>query len=218
MSKILLLGDSIIDNQIYLNPTELSTDQAIANVFNKDEVVMEAVDGYVIRDVIEHINQIDDPESYDHVILSVGGNDVLYCLNRLDAGLNDDRPQMQTKLQAIASFSEYLNDFHEQYDELIRHIRYKFIKANITVFTIYEGNLQEVHYQPDVFDFSRVGIAIFNDSILRIAIAHKLHVLELRDIFTNSSFYANPIEPSAKGSQQIAERLHHALAVASLYV
>lgn len=79
--RILLLGDSILDNRVYV-----SSGQSVADLLQKAtlepgyEVGLFAVDGATIREVEAQINQL--PMEYNTaetiLVLSVGGNDFLY--------------------------------------------------------------------------------------------------------------------------------------------
>jgi hypothetical protein len=46
------------------------------------------------------------------------------------------------------------------------------------------------------------GLTVFNDCIVRAALAHGLPLLDLRSICTEEEDYANPIEPSARGGEK----------------
>ena len=46
------------------------------------------------------------------------------------------------------------------------------------------------------------GLTVFNDCIVRAALAYGLPLLDLRSICTEEEDYANPIEPSARGGEK----------------
>ena len=48
------------------------------------------------------------------------------------------------------------------------------------------------------------GLCLFNDCIIREAVARRLALIDLRLICDAPDDYANPIEPSAKGGDKIA--------------
>jgi hypothetical protein len=52
-----------------------------------------------------------------------------------------------------------------------------------------------------------VGLTVFNDVILRVAIERRLPVLDLRLICNEPADYANPIEPSGRGGEKIARAI-----------
>ena len=47
-------------------------------------------------------------------------------------------------------------------------------------------------------------MTVFNDCIIRAALAHGLPPLDLRFVCTEEDDYADPIEPSARGGGKIA--------------
>jgi hypothetical protein len=72
----------------------------------------------------------------------------------------------------------------------------------ITICTVYNGALE-----PERATIARVGLALFNDVILRTAIDLRPDVLELRSVCTERADYANPIEPSSQGGLKIARAI-----------
>ena len=75
MAVVNLLGDSIIDNKIYVGPHELSVTEHLYNLCD-DVINSIAVDGHTTKDVIH--NQLDLlPQYSTHQVLSIGGNDLL---------------------------------------------------------------------------------------------------------------------------------------------
>ena len=76
MKYVSLLGDSIIDNKVYVNPGELSVKEHLEDqsgyVFNQL-----AVDGHTTSDVIEHQLGKVNNKLTTHNVLSIGGNDLL---------------------------------------------------------------------------------------------------------------------------------------------
>ena len=75
MSVVSLLGDSIIDNKIYVRTGELSVKEHLEemseSMFNQI-----AVDGHTTKDVLNlQLDQL--PKICTHKVLSIGGNDLL---------------------------------------------------------------------------------------------------------------------------------------------
>jgi hypothetical protein len=54
-------------------------------------------------------------------------------------------------------------------------------------------------------------LCVFNDVILRVALQHRLGIIDLRLVCTEPADYANPIEPSSRGGQKIARAIGRAL-------
>ena len=57
---------------------------------------------------------------------------------------------------------------------------------------------------PDLQKVAVAALAVFNDCIVRAALAHRLPLLDLRFVCTEEGDYADPIEPSAQGGEKIA--------------
>ena len=74
--------------------------------------------------------------------------------------------------------------------------------------TIYNGRLE-----PEVARIAELGVALFNDVILRTAAKRNLDAIELRLICDEPADYANPIEPSGTGGLKIARAITRALGI-----
>jgi lysophospholipase L1-like esterase len=75
MSHVVLLGDSIFDNQVYVAPDPDVRHQLHARLGTAWDVTLQAVDGHVTADVKRQLQRV--PESATHLVISVGGNDAL---------------------------------------------------------------------------------------------------------------------------------------------
>ena len=75
MNKVTLLGDSIIDNKIYVEPDEFSVLEHLEHI-SDDEFLQIALDGattdHVLSSQLDHVSEDDT-----HIVLSIGGNDLL---------------------------------------------------------------------------------------------------------------------------------------------
>ena len=193
--KIVLLGDSVFDNKAYVGEGELDTIGRLREALPGHECVLLAVDGSVTEDVVEYqIPAI--PAGTDVVFVSSGGNDALRHADILDQGLSLDALQLVHDAQ---------QDFRRAYEEMI--LRLKSFGKPFAAFTIYSGCFPEESVQR----VATVAISIFNDVIYRAARAHGVRTIEIRDLFTVREDYANPIEPSTRGSRKIAEAIKRTL-------
>ena len=77
----------------------------------------------------------------------------------------------------------------------------------LVICTIYHGNFADPDYQQRVV----VALTIFNDVIIRVAVEHRLRVVDLRFVATLPADYANPIEPSASGGAKIGRAIVQAV-------
>ena len=81
MAVVNLLGDSIIDNKIYVGQHELSVSEHLHNLTD-DIINTLAIDGHTTKDVLNiQINKL--PSYSTHQVLSIGGNDLLQNISFL---------------------------------------------------------------------------------------------------------------------------------------
>ena len=86
MNRVVLFGDSIIDNKSYVSHGEFSVLEHLENISNY-EYIQVAYDGHTTFDVQNkqlHLSTIEKPS---HIVLSVGGNDLLQNLSYLSKGI-----------------------------------------------------------------------------------------------------------------------------------
>jgi hypothetical protein len=189
MSHLILLGDSIFDNAAYTDGGPDVVTQLNAALPAGWAASLLAVDGSTTDDIAGQAGCL--PADATHLVLSVGGNDALQ--------------QAHLLLTPAASTEEALGllaDLAEQFERDYRAAVQACLRPGLplTICTIYNGNFPDPAYQRLV----TTALAVFNDAILRTAIAHRLPVIDLRAICVNPEDYANPIEPSSVGGAKIA--------------
>jgi hypothetical protein len=194
MPHVILLGDSIFDNQVYVRPGEPAViDQLRTQLPAGWHATLRAVDGSVTAEVPQQLTGLTDLTP-THLVVSTGGNDALRYLHVLDE-------PVASVAQALARFAAIQDQFEQTYRRMLDAVlAYGLVTA---VCTIYNGNFPDARYQR----VATVGAALFDDVIVRLAVAHGLPVLELRLICTDAEDYANPIEPSARGGDRIARAI-----------
>ena len=191
-----LIGDSIIDNKVYVEEGELSVTEHLQHN-SSSNFTMIAVDGDTTEDVLE--NQLDNlKEPVSHIVLSIGGNDLLQNLHLLQ----DETSGMKF---ALEKSSELIGEIQENYTKILEHLSN--YDAKVLLCTVYEGDLKS-----DVMlaQFDKAGQAMLkmhNDTVYYLASKFEVDVLELRNIFTNKEDYANPIEPSHIGGEKLAKAI-----------
>jgi len=191
-----LLGDSIIDNKVYVGEGELSVTEHLQHN-SSSNITMIAVDGDTTEDVLK--NQLDNlKEPVSHIVLSIGGNDLLQNLHLLQ----DETSGMKF---ALEKSSELICEIQENYIKILEQLSQ--YDAKVLLCTVYEGDLES-----DVLlaDYDKAGQAILkmhNDTVYYLARKFDVDVLELRNIFTNKEDYANPIEPSHIGGEKLAKAI-----------
>jgi len=188
---VTLLGDSIFDNSSYTEgqPDVVAHLRSVLPAGWKATLL--AVDGSTTARLADQVGGI--PRDATCVVVSIGGNDVLY-----HAGLLDRR--VASTRDALLLFGELAAGFEADYRAALETV----LAAGkpTTVCTIYEGNLPEEQAAA-----ARVALMPFNDAILRVAFAFCLPVIDLRFICSTPSDYANPIEPSGSGGRKIAQAI-----------
>ena len=84
--QIALLGDSILDNALYVEPGQAVTDHLGQMLVARSGHCLLAVDGDTTRNVHAQLQRL--PDTSTHLVLSVGGNDALGCLPGLHTSAN----------------------------------------------------------------------------------------------------------------------------------
>ncbi|MEM0942638.1 MAG: SGNH/GDSL hydrolase family protein [Pseudomonadota bacterium] len=189
---LVLLGDSVLDNGVYVGEGEPSVSQQIQAALPGVSVEMRAIDGSMVADVVELLDRMPLPEAAP-VVLSVGGNNALDKIDLLGDPVED------TFAQAMIRFHGMRERFRQDYVRLLERLGGRPLLAA----TVYNPNFQgdEVDLQIP----AQGALTAFNDVIQQEVQARDGWMLELRGIFTAPSDYANPIEPSATGGAKLAD-------------
>jgi lysophospholipase L1-like esterase len=200
MKRLVLLGDSIIDNGAYVRPGEPDVARQLQERLPGATVVKRALDGAKVENVLR--DQLNDLASEDFIVLSVGGN------NALDhVGLLEQSSKVKY-LDALNTLWEIRKKFEAQYRRLMERIAEKQPDPNkVAVMTIYDPCFAGAGHPEEYQKAAEAAVSIFNDVIQREASCMGYTVMELRELFTDRGDYANPIEPSAHGGAKIAEAL-----------
>jgi lysophospholipase L1-like esterase len=189
MSHVVLLGDSIFDNRVYVAPEPDVRHQLQAHLGPGWSVTLLAVDGHVTADVgRRQLQQV--PKDTTHLVISVGGNDALRHASILGE-------QASSVAEAVERLARAQSTFAAAYSEMIDLVRQLGLPTSVC--TIYDANYPEPHRRLVV-----TALTLFNDVITRAAFSHGLPVIDLRLICREPSDYANPIEPSSQGGDKIA--------------
>jgi lysophospholipase L1-like esterase len=191
-----LLGDSIIDNKVYVEEGELSVTEHLQHN-SSSNFTMIAVDGDTTEDVLE--NQLDNlKEPVSHIVLSIGGNDLLQNLHLLQ----DETSGMKF---ALEKSSELIGEIQENYTKILEHLSQ--YDAKVLLCTVYEGDLESDVLLAEYDKAGQAMLKMHNDTVYYLASKFDVDVLELRNIFTNKEDYANPIEPSHIGGEKLAKAI-----------
>jgi len=189
MTHIVLLGDSIFDNAVYV----LDGEDVIHHIKRKIppswSATLLAVDGSVARDIPDQARGLLDDTT--HLFLSVGGNDALKNMYYLSM-------RAESVAQVMTIFSRLAIDFLNNYITAVKSLLET--RLPLTLCTIYKPNFQLAEQQT----VATSALTFWNDVIIQTAITYKLPIIELRQIFTSPADYANSIEPSAIGADKLS--------------
>jgi lysophospholipase L1-like esterase len=192
MNHLVLLGDSIFDNAPYVGGAPDVVRQVRQRLPDGWKATLRAVDGGTIGDVGEQLRLL--PTDATHLILSVGGNDALNNIGFLEA------PARSTA-EALLGLAEIAAEFERRYQGMLTEVlAYELPTA---ICTIYYPRFPDATLQR----IAVTGLTVFNDCIIRAAFVHGIPLLDLRFICTEEGDYANPIEPSARGGEKIANAI-----------
>ena len=188
---IVLIGDSIFDNGAYtLGDPDVVTH--LGRILPGHwRATSYAIDGATTAGVAAQLRHL--PADASHLVVSIGGNDVLQL-----AGLLTMR--VTSMIAALETFAPHVDRFRHDYRATIDRVVAK--ERPTFVCTIYNGRLDR-----PVATAARIALAMFNDAIQRTANELGLFVIELRDVCDTAADYANPIEPSGRGGRKIAEAI-----------
>jgi lysophospholipase L1-like esterase len=192
MSHIVLLGDSVFDNKAYVNGGPDVIAQVRQRIPDGWNASLRAVDGSVVDNVRKQT--LDLPGDATHLVVSVGGNDVL---------LNADilRQKAASSAEVLDKLANVAGEFEYRYSEMLRTVLS--LKKMAAVCTIYYPRIRE----PYVRKIAVAALATFNDVIIRRAFLEGVPLIDLRLVCDEESDYANEIEPSEKGGGKIANAI-----------
>ena len=193
--RIILLGDSIIDNGAYVRPGEPDVAKQLQALLPRHTIVKRAVDGAICADVLD--SQVNGLERADHIVLSAGGNDALQHIDLLDTAIETTAKEVLVRLWTLRE------EFRRTYASLLD--RLALTRRPVLVLTVYnpcfDGQGMEATYQ----QAAESAVSILNDVIQQEGQCRSFDILELRTLFSDQADYANPIEPSAIGGAKLAK-------------
>ena len=188
---LVLLGDSIFDNAVYVNPGE-SVSEHLARLLPADVALTRlAIDGDMSANVYFQLDKL--PATATHIALSSGGNDALAVLPLLEAPCT-------TLSDALRHLSGFQQKFQNDYLRLKQRLAERALP--VLVCTIYDA-------VPGLPAHLKTALSLFNDVISQSANKDLNDCLDLRIFLTECSDFsaASPIEPSGSGGQKIAAHI-----------
>jgi hypothetical protein len=192
MNNVVLLGDSIFDNQSYVGGGPDVVAQLRGDLPSGWTATLAARDGTTTANIKDQLATL--PADATHLVVSVGGNDAL----QEKILIEEEARSVAEVLDKLAKIkSAFKKSYSAMLDGAVGH------KLPVAVCTIYEARYPD----PTTRQIAGVGLTIFNDVITREAFARGLPVIDLRLIFDDDEDYANDIEPSVKGGAKIAKAI-----------
>ncbi len=193
MAHVVLFGDSIFDNKAYVGENGKDVITHLRERLPNDwQATLKAVDGSLIENVTEQL--LDIPFNTTHFVISTGGNNAI---------MNSDVLQMKAgnSAEVLKEIADRREIFERHYEKMLQNVLLKNLPT--AVCTIYFPNFPEAIFQR----LAVTALSVFNDVIIRQAIANNLPIIDLRLICNEAADYANAIEPSDKGGKKIAAKI-----------
>jgi hypothetical protein len=189
MSHVVLLGDSIFDNALYVPRGPPVIEQVRRGLPDGWVATLLAVDGHTVGDVATQVHRV--PADATHLILSAGGNDALGARGLLGQ-------PAATVGDALAMLAEAIGEFRISYRATLGRLLER--RLPTAVCTIYDAI-------PPLEAAERAALCGFDDVITRAAGAAGLPLIDLRLICSHPHDFSavSPIEPSVVGGAKIAE-------------
>ena len=201
-TTVFLLGDSMLDNTLYVDPNE-----SVADIFKTTtphNIRLFAQDGALISDVYSQLHKINpDYNNRDtYICVSAGGNNILelvaihlqYKAHNID---NDDDDEDASKGNSV-------NQIFEQYKKLINAITLKLPNANILLLNLYYPTAEPA-LKPLIAHWNDKMDASFEN------VAKRIRVVRVDQSLTRSDDFTHRIEPSYEGGCKMVELIKGAI-------
>ncbi len=187
MPHLVLLGDSIFDNGVYVPGEPDVVRQVQAVLPGGWRATLLAVDGATTHSLERQLARL--PGDATHLVISMGGNDALGASHILYASVPNVAEAVNRLGQAQARFAA---DYEAALERAVA------TGLPTAICTIYD-----TPPRPEQA-IIRTALAVFNDVISRAAFSRALPLIDLRLLLNEEADYANPIEPSARGGEKMA--------------
>lgn len=189
MSHVVLLGDSIFDNDRYVPGGPSVIEHLRRALPHGWRATLLARDGAGIAELERQVERL--PADATHLVVSVGGNDALD-----HSGLILHEPA-GSFAEVLTKLAEVQEQFRRDYRGVLERVLG--LGKATAVCTVYDAI-------PGLDPAERAGLCLFNDVILREAFRAGVPVIDLRLVCTDAADYSrtSPIEPSVAGGGKIA--------------
>lgn len=192
MKHIILLGDSIFDNQAYVKGGLDVITHLGGSIPAEWRATLRAVDGGTVENVRSQARDL--PVDATHLIVSAGGNDALLQADIL-------QQKAESSAEVLNKLADIAATFELNYREMLRGLLA--LGKATAVCTIYYPRIPD----PSIQKIVVAALTIFNDVIIRQAFLAGVPLIDLRLVCREETDYANEIEPSDAGGRKIAESI-----------
>ena len=197
-----LHGDSIFDNETYVynGEGELCVREHLEDLLlPTTKVTLFAVDGYVTTEAYANMNKLNAHGNDTLAVLSCGGNDALQSSGIMLA-------KSESVFDSLSQMKEIINSFEKNYDRLLWEMVNTYQLKNVRVCTVYNNIPRDTEF---ISDEAMLALRLFNDVITETANKYDVRLIDLRNIFTESSDFStiSSIEPSHQGGEKIAKAI-----------
>ena len=189
MTHIILLGDSVFDNAPYVTPGQAVIDRLHAHLPSGWQGTLLARDGAVLAGVRDQAARV--PPGATHLFVSAGGNDALGWTTVFGE-------HVCSVAEALSRLATLRRDFERRYGAMLTQVQA--LGRSTALCTIYDVRFPD----PAFREIALTALCLLNDIITREAGRRSLPLLDLRTLLDEDADFANPIEPSAQGSEKLA--------------
>lgn len=188
---IVLLGDSILDNDAYVSSGGAVID-ALRRLQPAGTATLLARDGAVLSSVSAQLQHV--PTDASLLVISAGGNDALGDSRII-------REPARSVADALSKLLVVRDRFSLGYHAMLDAAQQS--DRRFAVCSIYDVQVENTAERR----LANLALALLNDVITGAAVSRRLPLLDLRVSFTDPADYANAIEPSSRGSEKIARAI-----------
>ena len=194
MTHIVLLGDSVFDNAPYVASGRDVTSTLRRHLPPGRQATLLAQDGAMLANVRDQAQSL--PSEATHLFVSAGGNDGLRW-----TGIFSE--PASSVAEALGRLAAVRREFQTRYQAMLDEVSASAPGLPIAICTIYDVRFPEPTFREVVL----TALTLLNDVITREAGQRGLPVLDLRTLLDEEADFANPIEPSAQGSEKLASAI-----------
>ena len=196
-NTVYVFGDGSIDNLRYVPDADRTVVAHLRRLASSRDWRVEswAEEYAAIGDIPAQADR-DAMETPAVIVVSVGGRDAL-----LHIDLIADPSKHVVSPRAFLEYHRIKEEFRASYSRVLDHLAA--FKQPTAVCTIFNPDSPDAGFKKMV----SAGLSFFNDVIAEEALRRDFSIIDLRLAVAHDEDYANPIRPSDRGGQRIAEEI-----------